>query len=283
MADGLSITVLVENTANQRGLLAEHGLAFWIEAGGRRILFDTGQGMALAHNAGKLGIDLSTVDDIALSHGHYDHTGGLSAALPDFCGATVYADATAFRDRFLRDPQTGVRSVRSPVESFDRLASHVGRTVPTESHIIELGEGVWLTGRIPRRNDFEDAGGAFYLDQTCTEADRIIDDQALYMDTTHGVVVLLGCAHAGVVNTLEYVSAMAGGRHIHAVLGGMHLLHADEHRLGQTIRTLRDLDVRRIGLAHCTGFAAMARLHHELPDRCFHCTTGTRIEFEKTL
>jgi 7,8-dihydropterin-6-yl-methyl-4-(beta-D-ribofuranosyl)aminobenzene 5'-phosphate synthase len=276
----LSIAVLVDNTANRQGLLAEHGLSFWIEARGRRILFDTGQGMALAHNADKLGIDLSTVDDVVLSHGHYDHTGGLLAALPEFSRAAVYVHLTAFCERFVQDSQTGVRPVRSPIESFDWLTSRVGRVVATRTQPIGLGGGVWLTGQIPRRSDFEDAGGAFYLDQACTQPDTIIDDQALYIETEQGLVVLLGCAHAGVVNTLEYICTLTGQNRIHAVLGGMHLLNADERRLGQTIRRLRELDVQRIGLAHCTGFGAMARMHHELPDRCFYCATGTRIEFE---
>lgn len=261
-------------------MLAEHGLAFWVERNGRRLLFDTGQGMALAHNADKLGIDLSTVDDVVLSHGHYDHTGGLLAALPEFSRATVYAHLTAFRDRFARHPQLGLRSVRSPVESFDWLSSHVGRIVPVSSHPVKVEEGMWLTGQIPRQNDFEDTGGAFYLDEACAQADPIIDDQAVYMETDNGLVVLLGCAHAGVVNTLDYVCALANRDRIHAVYGGMHLLNANEHRLAQTIRRLRELDVRHIGLAHCTGFAAMARLYHEFPNRCIHCMAGTRIEFK---
>jgi 7,8-dihydropterin-6-yl-methyl-4-(beta-D-ribofuranosyl)aminobenzene 5'-phosphate synthase len=280
VAKGLSITVLVENTANQAGLLAEHGLAFWIERGGRRILFDTGQGMALAHNADKLGIDLSTVNDVVLSHGHYDHTGGLLAALPGFRRATVYAHPAAFRDRFVRHFLTGVRSVRSPIEAFDWLKSRVGRTVSTRAEPIELSEGLWLTGEIPRRNDFEDTGGAFYLDRACSQPDTIIDDQSLYMEARGGLVVLLGCAHAGVVNTLDYVCMVTGGRRIHAILGGMHLLNANERRLERTIHRLRELDVQRIGLAHCTGFAAMARLHHELPNRCFCCPAGARVEFD---
>lgn len=280
MVKGLSITVLVENTANRGGLLAEHGLAFWVEAGGRRVLFDTGQGMALAHNAARLGIDLSTVDDVVLSHGHYDHTGGLLAVLPAFSRATVYAHLAAFRDRFVKQSPMGPRSVRSPIESFDWLRSRVGRVVPTRANPVELSEGVWLTGQIPRRNDFEDPGGAFYLDQEFTEPDTIIDDQALYVNTRDGVVVLLGCAHAGVVNTLDYVCATTGENRIHSVLGGMHLLNASERRLDQTIAKLRDFDVQRIGLAHCTGFGPMAQLYHELPYRCFHSVTGIRIEFE---
>lgn len=273
-----SITVLVENTANKRGLLAEHGLAFWIERAGHRILFDTGQGMALTHNAKALGIDLSTATDVVLSHGHYDHTGGLLAAIEQLGQATVYAHLTAFRERFSRHERTGAKSVQSPIESLDWLESRVRQIVPTRAQPIELAEGIWLTGQIPRLNDVEDTGGDFYLDEACTQPDTIVDDQALYINTVNGLVVVLGCAHAGVMNTLDYIRTLTRNKPIHAVIGGMHLLNANEQRLSQTVQKLRELDVQRIGLAHCTGFAAMARLYHELPDRCFHCVTGTRIE-----
>ncbi len=276
----LKVTAVVENTANQRALLAEHGLAFWIERSDRRILFDTGQGLALAHNAEHLGIDLSTARGVVLSHGHYDHTGGLAAAISSFRHTVIYAHPAAFRERFVRHSNGEVRSVRSPVESFELLGPKVGRIVPTPPHGTELESGIRLTGEIPRRNEFEDSGGAFYLDKACAQADPIEDDQAVFVETGRGLVVLLGCAHAGIVNTLDHVCHLTGAKRIHAVLGGMHLLNASEDRLNRTIDRLRDLDVQRIGLAHCTGFAAMARLHRELPDRCFQCTAGTRIEFD---
>ena len=274
-----SITILVENTANQSGLLAEHGLAMWIERGPQHVLFDTGQGMALVHNADKLGVDLSTAAAVVLSHGHYDHTGGLLSALPDFRQATVYAHVTAFRDRCARGPDGTVRHGGAPIESTSWLASHVGLMVPIRSEPLEIVDGLWLTGQIPRENDFEDTGGAFFLDQACAQPDPIVDDQAIYFRSAEGMVVLLGCAHAGVINTLDYICALTGESRIHTVLGGMHLLNAGEHRLAQTIRRLREFDVQRIGLAHCTGFAAMARLHQELPGRCFHCTAGTTCRF----
>ena len=260
MSEPTSVTVLVENTANQQGLLAEHGLAMWIERGEQHILFDTGQGMALVHNADKLGINLSTADEVVLSHGHYDHTGGLLAALPDLGRATVYAHLTAFRERFTQAPDGTVRQIGAPIESTDWLAARVGLIAPTRTHPVEIADGLWLTGQIPRENTFEDTGGAFFLDEGCTQPDPIIDDQAIYFRSESGLVVLLGCAHAGVINTLEYICALTNESTVHTVLGGMHLLHADEARLQQTIRRLGDLDVQQIGLAHCTGFAAMARL-----------------------
>jgi 7,8-dihydropterin-6-yl-methyl-4-(beta-D-ribofuranosyl)aminobenzene 5'-phosphate synthase len=275
----IRITVLVENTAHRRGLLAEHGLAYWIEAGDSRMLFDTGQGLALAHNANKLGIDLSTADAVLLSHGHYDHTGGLHAELGRFRNATVYAHLTAFRERFIRRDDGSAQPVGSPIPSVDELRPHVKQLIHPRRTPVQIADGVWMTGEIPRQNNFEDVGGAFYLDRSCTTPDPIIDDQAVYIETGQGVVVLLGCAHAGVVNTLDYIRSLTKEARIHAVLGGMHLLHADEHRLCETVRRLREFDVHRIGPAHCTGFAAMARLFHELPDRCYPCVAGTQFEF----
>ncbi len=278
-AASTTITVLVENTAGRRGLLAEHGLAFWIERADRRILLDTGQGMALAHNAERLGIDLSAVTDVVLSHGHYDHAGGLAAALPRFARAVIHTHPAAFGERYARDPDGRARAVGSPFRSPADLEPHAAAVALTGAGPTDLGDGVQVTGRIPRRNDFEDAGGAFYLDEACTEPDAVVDDQALWLETSDGPVVLLGCAHAGVVNTLDCIRSLTGAGRIHAVLGGMHLLNADERRLRHTVAALRELDVRHIGLAHCTGLEAMACLYREIPGRCVHCTTGTRLEF----
>ena len=278
--DATQITVLVENTAKRQNLLGEHGLAFWIERNGKRILFDTGQGLALQHNATTLGFDLSSVDTIALSHGHYDHTGGLLQALPCFSQAKVYVHANAFCDRFSQNADGQSHPVRSPIESIDWLSPRVGQLIPIDDGPVEIGDGIWLTGPIPRQNDFEDTGGAFYLDEACSEPDTLIDDQAMFMETAEGIVVLLGCAHAGTVNTLQHVCTLTGQKRIHAVIGGMHLLTAGENRMAQTIQQLLKVDVKRVGLAHCTGFPAMARLYAELPDRCFHAGAGSQVTFE---
>jgi 7,8-dihydropterin-6-yl-methyl-4-(beta-D-ribofuranosyl)aminobenzene 5'-phosphate synthase len=275
----LRVTTLVENTAGRRGLLAEHGLSFWIETPDRRILFDTGQGMVLGRNARRLGVDLATVDAVVLSHGHYDHTGGLLSEADSFRETTVYAHLTAFRDRFIRRNDGTLQPVGSPIPSADELRTQVGQLLQHRRVPVQIAGGVWITGEIPRQNDFEDVGGAFFLDEACTVPDPIVDDLAMYIETGQGLVILLGCAHAGVINTLDHIRTLTGTERIRAVLGGMHLLNADENRLQQTILKLRELDIPRIGLAHCTGFAAMARLHTEFPGRCFHCVGGTEIEF----
>ncbi|MFW6106695.1 MAG: MBL fold metallo-hydrolase [bacterium] len=275
MAEG-KITVLVENTAGRRGLLGEHGLSFWIELGDKHVLFDTGQGHVLLNNARRLGIRLDHVDGIALSHGHYDHTGGLSDALRNARATTVYTHPAAFDAKYARNPDGSARDVGMPgldEEMIRDMAELVLVEGPTE-----VCGGLYLTGPVPRTTEFEDTGGAFFTDRSCTQPDALIDDQAAFMETEAGTVVILGCAHAGVINTLQHIQALTRNRPIHTVIGGMHLLHASPERMDKTVAELRRLDVKRLLPCHCTGMAAVARLWQEFPGRCAACPVGTVLE-----
>jgi 7,8-dihydropterin-6-yl-methyl-4-(beta-D-ribofuranosyl)aminobenzene 5'-phosphate synthase len=136
-----------------------------------------------------------------------------------------------------------------------------------------------VTGQVPRTTDFEDTGGDFYLNSACTQPDPILDDQAVFFDTRDGTVVLLGCGHAGVVNTLRHVKELTSGRPIHGVMGGMHLINASPNRLDRTVETFRQFDLGILAPAHCTGARAQARLLSEFPDIWEPCSAGTRFEF----
>ncbi len=276
MVKELQITTIVEDTAGGLGLLAEHGLALWIEADGRNLLFDTGQGMVLDHNAEALGIDLEKADSVILSHGHYDHTGGIVEASGRFHNATLYVHPEAFKAKYARrDDGTG-QFASAQIASVDDAGSRFAKTVLTAGWT-ELADDIWVTGEIPRRTDFEDTGGPFYLDEACTVEDRLVDDQALYIESSQGVVVILGCAHAGLVNTLEYVAERTGCSRIHAVLGGTHLLRASQERLQKSIEALRRYDVQLIGPAHCTGMRAAAAIMNTWPERFVQLMTGSRV------
>jgi len=277
MIDQLRITFVAENTAGARGLLAEHGLALWIEADGRNILFDTGQGLVLTANAEALGIDLGKTDAVVLSHGHYDHTGGIEHVLGG--RPVVYVHPRAFDAKFGRRDDGEACDIGSPVRSIDQIRPSVSDVVLTTDPT-KLADGIWVSGEIPRSNDFEDTGGPFFLDESCTKPDPLIDDQALYIECGQGVVVVMGCAHAGLVNTLDYVSELTDGRGIHAVCGGFHLVGASDERIARSLEALTRHDVQRIGPAHCTGRKAMMRLWERFPNRCEECMTGTRFVFE---
>jgi 7,8-dihydropterin-6-yl-methyl-4-(beta-D-ribofuranosyl)aminobenzene 5'-phosphate synthase len=144
----------------------------------------------------------------------------------------------------------------------------------------EICDGLRLTGPIPRTTGFENTGGPFFKDQRCTEPDDLIDDQAAFVETPAGTVVILGCAHAGVINTLRHVQALTDNRPIHTVIGGMHLLNASPDRMDKTVAELRRIGVHRLLPCHCTGFAARARLWNEFPGRCGDCSVGAVMEME---
>lgn len=273
------ITVLVEDTVNARGLLAEHGLAFWIELNGKKILFDTGQSNLIISNSQKLGIDLKTTDAILLSHGHYDHTGGLTDVLDITSRPHVYAHHKAFAPKYTRNPdgtsrKGGMTGTSENVVRQKTLFTPI--TGPTE-----VCDGLYLTGPIPRENDFEDTGGPFFKDVACTIPDDIQDDQAALIVNDSGVTVVLGCAHSGVINTLHYIQKLTDFSPINTLIGGMHLVSASPERFDGTISELRKINIERFLPCHCTGISGIARLWQEFPDRCSACPVGTVIELGK--
>jgi 7,8-dihydropterin-6-yl-methyl-4-(beta-D-ribofuranosyl)aminobenzene 5'-phosphate synthase len=233
----------------------------------------------LAENADRLGVDLRRAESIVLSHGHYDHTGGLAVALRGDAPKTVLLHPAALEAKYARNPDGTSREIGMP-EACRRAIERAARVVHTVEPVALAG-GLTVTGPIPRNTDFEDTGGPFFLDEDCRQADPLEDDQSVFFDTPEGTVVLLGCAHSGVVNTLDHVGRLTGGRPLHAVIGGMHLVQASAERIDRTIEALRRLDPTLLAPAHCTGTAATVALRHAFADRCTDCGVGTRFEFER--
>jgi hypothetical protein len=167
MSRTIRIAVLVENTAQGAGILAEHGLAYWIEWPGHKVLFDTGQGNVLASNAYRMNIPLHEADAVVLSHGHYDHTGGLAEALKTNRLATVYAHKAAFAPKYARKTDGSSREIGIPHTGERALRLPHGRLVYTEQPT-PVADRLTVTGPVPRLTDFEDTGGPFFLDPACT-------------------------------------------------------------------------------------------------------------------
>ena len=272
------ILSLVENTVNKAGLLGEHGLAMWIDTGGCRVLFDTGQGMALQPNARALQVPLERADAVVLSHGHYDHTGGLAQALGRAHMAKVYAHPDVFRPRFGRGPAGRPRQIG--MGEADRAAVRSSGTELIETtQPTEVVPGLFATGPVPRTEANERTSGPFFLDSGCRRPDPLMDDQAVFLDAADGLIVLLGCAHAGVVNTLSYVRQLTNGKSIQAVIGGMHLRGASKLRIEATLEAIQQMGVAQLRPAHCTGMRATARACLAFPEPFGTWSVGETADF----
>ncbi|TWT79007.1 ComEC family competence protein [Planctomycetes bacterium CA13] len=276
----IKLTVIVENTARGVSLLGEHGLAVWIDYGEKHVLFDTGQGKVLASNARKLGLPLSKTDAVVLSHGHYDHTGGLADVIEQNTSLQLFAHPQSFHQKFSQKGNSSARDVGIPKEgtlALNRLRRpYVATAQPTRVY-----GGLMVTGTVPKVTDFENEAESFYLDKDCQCRDPLVDDQSMFFDTTEGVVVLLGCAHAGVINTLRYIQKLTEHRPIAAVFGGMHLINASKQRIEATVKALQSLQPKIVGPAHCTGDAATGAIWCAMPDQCVGYHVGSKFEFEE--
>jgi 7,8-dihydropterin-6-yl-methyl-4-(beta-D-ribofuranosyl)aminobenzene 5'-phosphate synthase len=294
----IRVSVLVENAGGAPGLVARWGLSFWIETPRARVLLDCGDSGAFLRNARQLGIPLETADAFVLSHGHYDHGGGIGDLVGIAPTAPLVLHPAALAPRYSRRTDGKVAPIGLPDRSLTALRSAPERAVWAQAPL-EVAPGVWATGPVPRRHPLEEAESTFFLDPACTIRDHVVDDQAVWVETTAGLVVLCGCAHSGVMNTLQYVretvaarwasepagrdagtggAARRGGDGLPAVrafLGGTHLLHARAARLRATAAYLEALDLELCAPCHCTGKRATKLLRERLPEAFADVVTGS--------
>jgi len=273
------ITVLSENSViKPGGLIGEHGFSALVQRGEEKILFDTGQGYALVHNARILGVDLASVKKVVLSHGHNDHTGGLAEFLRVGGSRDVYAHPGIFDARYREvddgpSKPIGIPFTRSYLEGL-------GAHFHLSEEPVQVTEGIMTTGIVPRRTSFERGDKTLMVghdDGTCSP-DPLSDDLSLTVEGEAGLAVLLGCAHSGLVNILNHVRQLLPEIPIKAVVGGTHLGLSGEEQMSATIEAMAEMGVERVGASHCTGLAGSARLREALGDSFFFAGVGSVVE-----
>ena len=194
--------------------------------------------------------------------------------------ARVYLHPAAFENKFSRNHAGPARKIGMSDCVAQAIRHRTGGFIETKGRT-GIIEGVFATGEIPRATAYEDTGGAFFLDAEGTRRDPLMDDQALVIDLGRSVILLLGCAHSGVVNTLDHVQRLTNGKPVSALIGGLHLGSASEERIHKTIERLREAQLEMLAPAHCTGLPATAKLWSAFPALCRPAGVGTVFEFKR--
>ena len=280
-ASSVRVIVLSTMLADTDGV-GEWGFGALVEADGRRILFDTGKfPETVLRNSRDLGIELSTVEEVILSHNHNDHTGGLVTLRRELSKTNPKALSRAHVGRGIfweRPSDAPEESAVSIGAAYEKLGgSFIEHSEPAEIH-----PGMWLTGPVPRVHPEKNWSGVGKVrSPDGLVEDTVPDDQSLVIETDSGLVVISGCGHAGVINTLEYARKAIKDAPIEAAIGGFHLFGASPAHLSWTGARLREMGLQHFLGAHCTGIEAVFRLRESAGlgrDRCVVGAVGARFE-----
>lgn len=270
----MKIRILTENTVYRRGLFGEHGLSLLIEANGKKILFDTGQSDVYIKNAKKLKEDLSDLDGIVLSHGHYDHCGGMEFFPQMEQCPPLYVREGAFQDK------CHCKAGKYEIIGIDwQQEDYPGEIIETGNRY-DLGDGFTLIGNIGYETDFEPMPDGFFivLDGMDAIPDLMSDEQLLVVETEKGLSLFMGCSHMGVINCIKRVQKEFPGKRIHSILAGMHLKAVPKSRIERTIEELQKMDFDYLIPVHCTGLSAIVQMKQALGDRCLLAEAGKKFE-----
>lgn len=275
----MRLTILCENSVGiPFGVVGEHGFACFVETPDGNYLFDTGQGFGIVQNSLRLNKDLRSIRAVMISHGHYDHTGGLPEVLKLTGKVDVYAHPDIFSERIWSSGDQS-RFIGIPYRRV--YLESLGANFLLGNEPVEVGPGLVLTGEIPRRSTFEKGDSkmqAILPDGSTVQPDPLKDDLSLVVDSAKGLILVLGCAHAGLINIIEYVLAKTGRDRIHAIIGGTHLGFASDEQFKETLQVIDRYQIERIGVSHCTGLPKAAMLHAQLGERFFFGNVGTVLE-----
>ncbi len=274
------LTIVVNNYTRDSRFRAEHGFAVHIEqrSTGQRLLFDTGNTPdILLGNAEAMGIDLRRVGTVILSHGHYDHTGGLAALLELTGPVPVVAHPDAFAPKFSASRK--FHAIGPPLRREDYEAR--GARLLLAQNEVALTDSLTVMGEIPRKHAFEEEAvkGFFTVRDGRYLPDTLPDDRSLVIRRPgEGIHLICGCCHSGLVNTLDRALAQSGEKRVLGIVGGLHTVGASPDRLEKTIEALRERDPGFLAPLHCAGMRETAELARAFGEKVKFLSAGDTLE-----
>lgn len=271
------ITILSDNNVRKSGLIGEHGFSAMIEMGDEKYLFDTGAGMSLPHNLKAMGKDLSGLDKIIISHGHYDHTGGLKWAVQQAGNVEIVAHPGIFSRHMVfnpKEPDEEPRYIGCPY-TRDELEKQ-GACFNFTDHSSKIASELWFITGTDRGPEHVPADPRLIIPEgEKLVQDLVTDDASLLIECKSMPVLILGCAHSGILNILNHIQHKMKISKLSAVLGGTHLMFSDSGDISRVTEKLEELSVDLIGVSHCTGFRAAAELAKHFGDRFVMASVGS--------
>jgi 7,8-dihydropterin-6-yl-methyl-4-(beta-D-ribofuranosyl)aminobenzene 5'-phosphate synthase len=277
----MRITVIVDNgvpISVKKPFIAEHGFSLLVEHSGKKILFDTGWSSAVVANLSLLGVHSSQIDMLVLSHGHYDHAGGMYHVL-QHAGKRmpVYAHPDVFLPRYSKAGE--VRQFIGIPYTKEQLTV-LGADWRFVDRPVELLPGLWLSGEIPKESDYEAGDAKLVVCKTDGSdcQDEIADDAALFFAGPKGLVVIGGCTHSGLVNTVRWGLKLTGALRFAGWFGGTHLGPVSAQQQEKTMAEIESMAPDFIAASHCTGFAMMARLQARFGSKFIPAHISTAVE-----
>ena len=276
----IHLTILCENSVDRvspYGLLGEHGFSCHLKTPTGDFLFDTGGGMTILNNAKLMGIDFTKLQGIMFSHGHFDHTGGLKQVLEKTGKIPIYAHTDLFSDHYSKNSGEMYNiGVPWPQAELEKL----GADFKFSASPYEVTPGLLLSGEVPRITEVETGDPNLLSHSESGEqiTDPLRDDLSLFINTDKGLVILLGCAHAGLLNIIDHAIKVTGQEKIHMIVGGTHLKFCSEEQMSATLDRLEGLKIDKIGASHCTGLRGARMLAERLGERFFSASVGIEID-----
>ncbi|KZL91433.1 MBL fold metallo-hydrolase [Clostridium magnum] len=274
----LKITTLIENSqGDNKELINEHGLSLYIEVDEVKILFDTGKSGDFIKNAERLKVDLSRLDYVILSHGHYDHSGGFEKLVGKIGSSfKLIVGEKFFNAKHKLLGKDRYKYNGNPFEEeFIKLNSIPIKYINED--IFSINEDIMIFSNIERKNSFEKLNENFFVKQVDEyNIDTFLDEIVLAIKLNGYLFVVLGCSHVGLVNILETILKRTN-MPIYGIFGGTHLIEADELRLNSTINFLTDKQIRILGMSHCTGENAVKEFKEKFKGSFIHNNTGNII------